>query len=232
MRPLQRLIPQVQLLIPQVAELLRTSEAQVHRWIRDRGLPATLFGEQYRLNRVSVLSWAQQNQVPFDATAMPVGPSETSIATALLRGGIHRDVPGATPAEVLINALERVHLPAAVDLELLREMVLSRAERGMLSIGDGLAMPHARYPFVAEVPEPLLGLCFLATAVDFGPDEHTPVSTLFVVVSPSVRTHLQLVARLARALASSWRSLVLARASDATILAAAATDATANEAKP
>ena len=54
----------MQLTINQAALLLGVSEAQVHRWIRDRGMPAILFNEQYRLNRVSLMDWAQRNQIP------------------------------------------------------------------------------------------------------------------------------------------------------------------------
>jgi len=215
----------LQLTIPQAAELLRTNESQVHRWIRDRGLPAVLFREQYRLNRVSVMDWAQRHQIALADTGIAPTTATQSLAAALERGGIHRGVEGSTPAEVLASALSRLQLPAAVDLPLLQEMILARAARGTLCIGDGLAIPHARYPFIACVPEPILSVCFLAAPVDFGGD--SPVTTLLVMLSPTVRAHLQLLSRLARALASTLREPVLSRANDAAILAAAvAFDAT------
>jgi excisionase family DNA binding protein len=60
----------VQLTIKQAAELLEVEEGQIRRWIRDRGLPAVLFNEQHRLNRIDLLVWAQENQVPVPAHAL------------------------------------------------------------------------------------------------------------------------------------------------------------------
>jgi PTS system nitrogen regulatory IIA component len=221
--------PGVQLTIKQAAELLRVSESQVHRWIRDRGLPAILFNEQYRLNRVSLMDWAQRNQIP-----MPITSAEEArpfrIAEALARGGIHRGVPGTTRLEVVAAAVDRLSLPPGVDRELLREMVLARTAHDSAAIGGGIALPHARYPFVADLPEPVLGLCFPAAPIDFGAADRVPITALFVLVSPTVRMHLHVLSRLARALTGGLQQPVHAQAADAEILAAAATcDAAAKE---
>lgn len=209
----------MQLTIPQAAELLRTTEGQVHRWIRDLGLPAIVFNEQLRLNRVDLLEWAQRQGFALAETA-PDGAGGTShLAEALERGGIHRGLFGSTQAEVIAGAVDRLQLPPNCDRDLLREMILARAAQGTTAIGDGLALPHARYPFVADVRRPILGLCFLSAPVDFRAPDHRPVSAMFVLVSPSVRIHLQTLASLARALTGGLRELVIDRATDEQILA-------------
>jgi excisionase family DNA binding protein len=50
--------PLVQLTVHEAAKCLRVPENTIHRWIRDRGLPAVKFNEQYRLNPVDLLVWA------------------------------------------------------------------------------------------------------------------------------------------------------------------------------
>lgn len=211
----------MQLTIQQAAELLHVSESQVHRWIRDRGLPAVMFNEQYRLNRVAVTDWAQRNRVPLPLHDHDEGNAPVPLAETLRRGGIHRGLFGATRQQVVAAAVERLLLPPAVDRDLLREMILARAAHDATAIGNGVALPHARYPFVGPVPAPVLGLFFLAAPMDFGAADGVPVTALFVLVSPTVRTHLQLLSRVARALGGELMAAVQRRAPDDELLAAA-----------
>jgi PTS system nitrogen regulatory IIA component len=218
----RRLHPEVQLTIQQAAALLNVPEAQVHRWIRDRGLPAVLFNEQYRLNRVGLMDWAQRNQIRLPVPEHDEDRAPIRLAEALARGGVHRDLPGRARKEIVAAAVDRLRLPPAVDRDLLREMILARTSHDATAIGSGVALPHARYPFVAAVGEPILGLFFLREPVDFGAADGIPVTALFVLVSPTTRAHLQLLARVAGALGDGLRLLVEERATDERILAAAA----------
>jgi PTS system nitrogen regulatory IIA component len=221
----------VQLTIRQTAELLHVSEDVVRRWIREGGLPAVRCNEQYRLNRVDLLVWAQTNQIalPAQIVAAPA-PGAISLFDALDRGGIHRDVEGEDRAAVLRAAVCRLRLPDAVDRELLLEMVAAREAQGSTAIGSGIAVPHVRYPNVAPVADPILSLCLLRSPVDFGARDGVAVESLFVLVAPTIRAHLGILARLASALSGELLQLVKSRASDALILAAArAHDAAANE---
>lgn len=194
----------------------------MHRWIRDRGLPAVLFNEQYRLNRVGLIDWAQRNQVPLPAPEVDDDLPPIRLAEALARGGIHRQLAGTSRQGVVAAAVDRLQLPPSVDRELLREMILARSAHDATAIGCGFALPHARYPFVAEVGEPVLGLFFLASPMDFGAADGVAVTALFVLVSPTTRAHLQMLSKVARALMDGLRRPVQAQASDAEILAAAA----------
>ncbi|HEU4417599.1 MAG TPA: PTS sugar transporter subunit IIA, partial [Planctomycetota bacterium] len=173
----------MQLTINQAAELLGVSESQVHRWIRDRGMPAILFNEQYRLNRVSIMDWAQRNQIPLPVPVLDEATEPARLAEALARGGIHRDLFGSSRQQVVAAAVDRLLLPSSVDRDLLREMILARAAHDSTAIGNGIALPHARYPFVAAVGAPILGLFFLSAPVDFGAADGIAMTTLFVLVS-------------------------------------------------
>ena len=223
----------MQLTIKQAAELLGVSESQVHRWIRDRGMPAVLFNEQYRLNRVSLMDWAQRNQVQLPVQELDAEATPLHLADALERGGIHRDLFGASRQQVVAAAVDRLLLPQSVDRDLLREMILARAAHDSTAIGNGIALPHARYPFVAAVPAPILGLFFLSAPVDFGAADGIAMTTLFVLVSPTVRTHLHMLSRVARALTGEMKRPIHTRATYEEILAAArAADARSQGSRP
>ena len=71
------------------------------------------------------------------------------------------------------------------------------------AIGDGIAIPHARNPIVLHVAHPTITLAFLSHPVDFGALDGQPVHVLFSIVSPTNRSHLQLLSRLSFALHDS-----------------------------
>jgi PTS system nitrogen regulatory IIA component len=76
-------------------------------------------------------------------------------------------------------------------------VLLAREALGSTGVGDGIAIPHVRNPIVLHVPRATVTLCFLENPVDFNALDGRPVTTLFTVVSPTVKAHLHLLSRLA-----------------------------------
>jgi PTS system nitrogen regulatory IIA component len=57
-----------------------------------------------------------------------------------------------------------------------------------------------RRPIVLHVPRSLVTLCFLKRPIAYQTPDGKPVRILFSVISPTVTAHVQLLARLSRAL--------------------------------
>ena len=70
----------------------------------------------------------------------------------------------------------------------------------MRRVGEGIAIPHVRNPIVLHLSRPTVTLCFLERPVDFGALDGQLVTTLFTLISPTIRAHLHLLSRLAFAL--------------------------------
>ncbi len=88
-------------------------------------------------------------------------------------------------------------LPDDVDREFLYQVLLAREALGSTGVGDGIAIPHVRNPIVLHLSRPIVTLCLLEQPIDFGALDGQPVSTLFTLISPTVRAHLHLLSRLA-----------------------------------
>ena len=194
----------MQLTIRDVSKLLDVSESTVARWIKQRGLPAQHVGEQYRFNRSELLEWATAANVKvsvevFDHLETESEPAPT-LEDALAAGGVFYQLPD-TSKERALRALVRVlPLPEGIDREILLRLFLAREASASTAIGDGIALPHVRNPIVLNVTRPMITLCFLEKPVDFGALDGKPVQVLFSLISPTMRTHLQLLARLSFAL--------------------------------
>ena len=192
----------MELVVRDVAALLKVSEKTVYRWIAQRKLPAHRINEQYRFNRTELLEWSTANRIPLSVGILkedhPV--HLPGLAEALQTGGIFYRVHGEDKPAILSEVVRIMPLPAAVDRTFLREVLLARESLGSTGIGDGIAIPHVRNPIVLHVQNPMMALCFLEHPVAFDAIDGRPVDTLFTIVSPTLRGHLHLLSRLSFAL--------------------------------
>src|SRR5438105_2231943 len=188
--------------IHEAAKLLSVDADEVERWIVDKGLRAHRFQEQYRINSVDLQEWALQHgiRVPPELMAVNRGQAPDLIA-ALERGGLHAEVPGRSRDEVLAAVAALPGIPAAIDRELLLQLLLAREMLASTGVGGGIAVPHPRSPIVLDVElPPTLLLCFLQQPVDFKAVDGRPVTTLFLLLSPTIQLHLRMLSQLSYAL--------------------------------
>lgn len=189
--------------VREVSRLLSVSERTVYRWAKQGTIPAHRLHDQYLFNRVELQEWAasQGRRVSpklFASNGAQEAPP--SLAAALERGGVHAAVAGQTKAEVLRAVSRLPGVPAAVDRDLLYQLLLGRESLASTAIGDGIAVPHARDPLVLQVEGPIVLLGFLQQPVDFGALDGEPVRVVFTVFAPTIREHLRTISRLAFAL--------------------------------
>ncbi len=190
----------MQLNVRDVAGLLAVSEKTVYRWIDDGKLPGYRISGQYRFNRAELLAWATANRLQVTPKLL-LEPESADAALppleeALRSGGIYYRVGGIDRASCLRNAVGLLRLPEEVDREFLLQVLLAREELASTGVGDGIAIPHLRTPIVLHLKQPLVALFFLENSIDYGALDGQPVRVLFTIISPSVKAHLHLQARL------------------------------------
>lgn len=209
------------------AKLLNVSEKTVYRWVKQGDLPACRVNDQYRFNRAELLEWATSRGINLSAEMFAEscsGIAPVSLAEAIRAGGVYHGVEGTGKTEALHSAVSVMPLPREVDREFVLQLLLARESLGSTAIGRGIAMPHARNPVVMHVPCPMVTLCFLKQPVEFGALDGEPVTTLFTMLSPTVRAHLHTLARLSHALQRpQFADVISRRGSRDEILAACET---------
>ena len=210
--------------IPELARLFEVSERTVYRWIAEDHLPTHEVEGDHRFHRAEVLEWATARDLTpapeFFETfgASTPGSTESSLADAVASGGVHAiAAPRSTsdPAPELRPSGADPALAALLGTLPLSErerselgaVLAARPNLGLSDHGDGLALPHVRHPIIADIPHPVLAVCFLAHPAAFpgtlpadlargpAPELHT----LFLLVTPTVHAHLVLLSRLVHA---------------------------------
>lgn len=213
----------MQLTAREAARHLGVPEQDLLRWAERGELPAQRVGGQYRFNRVELLEWAAQRRLAVAPEILEepgAGPPRAPLSAAVRAGGVHPRVPGTDREGVLRAVVERLPLPPGADRAVLLDTLLARERLGSTAVGGGVAIPHPRDPIVLRVPAPAVSVCYLESPAAFDAPDGRPVDTLFVVVTPSVRDHLHLLASLAAALRDpALRERLAARAGPEALLA-------------
>jgi len=218
----------MQIGLREAAGLLGVPERTVEKWIREDSLPAVRVGGQLRFNRTEILEWATSRRMTLSSVLFPGGArgertGAGGLERAIRAGGIRYGVKGADRHSVLEAALSLMPMPDSADRALLLQVMEAREAMGSTGIGDGIAIPHVRNPIVLDIPEPMITLSFLEREVEFGSLDGRPVDTLFMMMSPTVDSHLAILSRLAFALRQpAFMEAVARRCPETEILSQAA----------
>lgn len=198
------------LTVREAAALLACTERQIYRWVDDAEIPFERVRDQLRFNRTNLFEWATARRLPisleaFDADLDPEDRSP-SLAQAIRAGGVHINVPGANRDSALRAVVERTPMPPSLDRDFLVEVLVARENIVSTAIGDGIAIPHVRQPVAAPGASATVSVSHLQEPVEFNARDDCPrrrsssIRIIFLIVSPTIRAHLQLLARVARAL--------------------------------
>lgn len=195
----------MKLSVSEVAQLLAAGEERVVDWIEDGSLPARRIRGEYRINRTELLEWATERQIALAPAAFcdPLsGSSFGSLSDALLAGGATHDETSTDAEQAMRRIIAALPLASEADRDSLLGFVLARESFG-LAVVDGIAVPQVRTPVILPLrkgtPASLLTLTFLARPLELSASGAT-VDSIFFLVSPTVTTHLALLARLTASL--------------------------------
>jgi PTS system nitrogen regulatory IIA component len=191
----------MELSVRDAARIFKVSESTIYRWIKEGDLPSRDIDGEHRFNRAEILEWATVNKVAPAGDLFEEAPASTLLLYESLRaGGITRRAAAASKQAVLHDIVKDLPLPADADREALLALFAAREKLGSTAVGSGIAIPHPRHPIILPLGQPLLHLCFLDQPIDFGAADREPVHALFVLMCPTIRLHLQMLARIARLL--------------------------------
>ena len=184
-----------------VASQFGVSDKVVLRWVDEDDLPASKVDGQYRFSPAALFEWAAARgmKIPPALFREPEnGDREVfpNLVEALRAGGVIAGVGGADKREVLAAMIGHLKLPRGVDHESFLQVVMAREQLGSTGIGGGIAIPHVRNPMVLRVPKPMLLLGLLEKPVEYAAVDHKPVHAIFLVITPTTRSHLHILSRL------------------------------------
>ena len=213
----------------ELAESFGVAEKVVEDWIRNEQLPHVVDRGRLLFDRARVVDWAAAHGLTARAgfLAPENGTYATGLALApmLQTGGIWRDVPASGVSDILERALATLPgLPNAVRA-LLAQRLRGKDSINWAPVGRGFALPHFRARITLGREAGVIALLLLREPLPLidGPPDDEAVKFLLFFIPPSPRAHLDMLARLSRAVADGpLRELVRRGAADQDLLKAVA----------
>ncbi len=208
----------------QLAESFGVSERVVERWIRYEGLPHTPDRGRLIFDRAQVAEWAAARGLATKSGFL--APQATTLGTGLhlaplLRaGGIWRDVPSAGVGEIVQRVVTSLPGVTPAVGKMLSQRLGAAGGLTTAPVGGGFALPHPAARISLGRDSGVIALLLLREPLDpVDPKvDDVPVTRLLFFMAPSARAHLELLARLSRALACEpLRQAMLDASDDETI---------------
>jgi PTS system nitrogen regulatory IIA component len=190
----------MKLTINEVAQSLRVPVSTVDRWIRQGRIPAQRTDRGYLVDESTLEKWAKMYKLPFSSpnnvnTAKQQTPPD-NLLPAMKRGGLLYDIKGDDRETALKNAVDHIHFLSGNIKDAMYQGLLEREHLTSTGVGKGVAIPHPRTPLKDLISNAIIATCFLAAPVDFHAIDGRPVFVMFILLSPSTKTHLHLLSRL------------------------------------
>ena len=139
---------------------------------------------------------------------------ELDIGALIEKGGVIVDADGKTPAEIYKIIAESQKLPDYLSADKVYSELVQREELISTAVGNGMAIPHPRYPLLKNEDEQRIIVCYPKEAIDMKSPDAKLVSVFFTILSSSSKVHLQILSRLAFLIQNSeFRSILAGKPS-------------------
>lgn len=194
----------MQLSVNEFAKCLDIPASTIERWIRQGRIPVRRRGSMCEFSESMIEKWAEANHLHFvlpgqQPEKMEADQTESmdDLPSVMRRGGVFYDIEGDSVETVLWAAVQHVpYFEGPEQKKGLYENLKAREDMMSTGIGKGVAIPHPRTPMTDSESPAFISTCFLKSPVDYQAIDKKPVSVLFVLVSPTARLHLHLLAQL------------------------------------
>ena len=193
--------------VHEVSELMDVPENVLIEWVEDGDLPAYYMDNRYRFNRQEIEAWLMRkkaNHLEHDekksGTKKPScrkkGVHRFNFFRALCKGDVFCDIEGKTKDAVISSVISRLAPKLQLDSDVLYEAFLERERLLPTSLGNGVAIPHAR-DLLLNGRKDFIAVVFLNEAIPYESLDGKDVDTLFFLLASDDRHHLGLLSKVA-----------------------------------
>ncbi len=188
--------------LTEIAQCLNLPINTIERWVRQGRMPVRRTGSLCIFKKVVLEKWAIKHNITFslpsrDNTNSKQAETEqeednNTLTAAIKRGGFHH-ISGDCVEDILKTASEKVPNLSKKEQSILFDKLIEREQLTSTGIGKGIAIPHPRTPMSDEKKPPVIATFFLNNGIDFKAIDDKPVTIMFVIICPSVQSHLHLL---------------------------------------
>lgn len=182
------------------ARLLGTSPQMLLRWAKQGVIPTLEQDGAYLFDKNNLENWAKKRRIEIKKEpnhhSISTKEENVSLFGAMTAGGVHFGIQGTDAASLFASALQNITLPDNMDRDDIFGRLLEREQLASTAIGNGLAIPHPRYPVENTPKTGLISTCFTEEEIDFNAVDGQPIFVFFLIFSQNTKSHLHLLSQL------------------------------------
>ncbi len=190
----------------ELADYLKLNEKTIIKKAQSGEIPGVKVGGQWRFNLLAIDAYLKGRTVesPRDVLSSEfINAAHDIIPLSRLteESCINLNLRSATPSELLRELAETAKRAKITDSEdeLFKELK-EREEMLSTAIGNGIAIPHPRYPNPDLFRKPSVIIARSEQGIDFYAPDDKKVHLFFMTCAPGVVVHLKLLAKIANLL--------------------------------
>ena len=195
--------------LQELATYLQRDAREVSKWASRGYLPGQRVSGEWRFHRAEINQWlegqlpaySEEQLVALEAREDKTADQQPLVFPLLSEATVAVPLQASTRSSVLQELVRLAEQSWQVfDAEALLHAVRQREEMASTALPSGVAIPHPRRPLPNVVGEDLLAYGRTAHGLPFGGGGGVLTDVFFLVCCRDFRTHLQVLARLARLL--------------------------------
>ncbi|VTS07854.1 PTS sugar transporter subunit IIA [Tuwongella immobilis] len=192
--------------LKELSRYLGRDPRDVQKLVNKGEIPARRVGGEWRFSSAEVHQWLEQRLRGFEdehlaALDVPntLELSEPLLTNLLPERCIAVPLPATTRSSVLREMVKLADQSWNVfDSDQLLEAVQAREEAGSTGHPGGIAVPHPRRPLPDLLGDHVLAVARIDSGIPFGASDRGMTDIFFLVACRDYRTHLRILARIAR----------------------------------
>ena len=123
--------------------------------------------------------------------------NEVNIEELIEKGSVLIDIEGASTKEVYKNVVSKIEYPKGLTPENLYTELCQREDLMSTAVGNGISLPHSRYPILKNGEDQRIIVCYLKEPLQMNAPDGRLVSTMFILLTSSPQFHLKVLSQLA-----------------------------------
>lgn len=117
------------------------------------------------------------------------------LTSLISKGGVFT-VEGSSTTEIYEKVCNLIKFPESITSDTVFNALCAREKIMSTAVGNGIALPHASVPIIKEEDEQRVCVVYLKEPLDMNAPDEMKVHTMFVILTQSRQTHLQVLSRL------------------------------------
>ena len=123
--------------------------------------------------------------------------NEVNIEELIEKGSVLIDIEGSSTKEVYKNVVSKIEYPKGLTPENLYTELCQREDLMSTAVGNGISLPHSRYPILKNGEDQRIIVCYLKEPLQMNAPDGRLVSTMFILLTSSPQFHLKVLSQLA-----------------------------------